>query len=71
MRKKFHPIYANLVEMPLFWSFIIYFQASDRVQLNLTAVKSSVSKKNFRDLEAIAKELCAVGNIIAERPLGI
>lgn len=46
-------------------------EASDRVQLNLTAVKSSVSHKNFSDLEAIAKELCAVGNIVAERPLGI
>ncbi|KAK8723315.1 hypothetical protein OTU49_011645 [Cherax quadricarinatus] len=45
-------------------------EASDRIQLNLTAVKSSVSQKNFSDLEAIAKELSCHGNIIAERPLG-
>ncbi|KAG7158577.1 Very long-chain specific acyl-CoA dehydrogenase-like [Homarus americanus] len=46
-------------------------EASDRIQLNLTAVKSSVSEKNFSDLETIAKELCSNGDIIAERPLGI
>ncbi|KAK4316950.1 hypothetical protein Pmani_011943 [Petrolisthes manimaculis] len=46
-------------------------EASDRVQLNLTAVKSSVSQSNFKDLASIAKDLCDNGNIVAERPLGI
>ncbi|XP_037784673.1 very long-chain specific acyl-CoA dehydrogenase, mitochondrial-like [Penaeus monodon] len=46
-------------------------EASDRIQLNLTAVKSNISQKNFADLEAIAKELCEHGGIVAERPLGM
>ncbi|XP_045604549.1 very long-chain specific acyl-CoA dehydrogenase, mitochondrial [Procambarus clarkii] len=46
-------------------------EASDRIQLNLTAVKSSVSLKNFSDLEAIAKDLFSNGDIIATGPLGM
>lgn len=46
-------------------------EASDRIQLNLTAIKSSVSQQNFKDLEAVAKELCENGDIVTVRPLGI
>ena len=46
------------------------FQASDRVQLNLTALKSSVSKNNFKDLSSIAKDLVENEGIVATRPLG-
>lgn len=45
-------------------------EASDRIQLNLTAIKSSVSQENFSSLEAISKELCDNGGVVSERPLG-
>lgn len=45
-------------------------EASDRIQLNLTAVKSSISQSNFKDMASISKDLCDNGNIVAERPLG-
>ncbi|XP_068245843.1 LOW QUALITY PROTEIN: very long-chain specific acyl-CoA dehydrogenase, mitochondrial-like [Palaemon carinicauda] len=46
-------------------------EASDRIQLNLTAIKSSVAHQNFKDLAAISKELCDKGEIVTERPLGL
>lgn len=46
-------------------------EASDRVQLNLTAIKSNISNSNFKDMAAISEELCANGDIVTARPLGI
>ncbi|XP_064110985.1 very long-chain specific acyl-CoA dehydrogenase, mitochondrial-like [Macrobrachium nipponense] len=45
-------------------------EASDRIQLNLTAIKSSVANQNFKNLSAISKELCDQGDIVTERALG-
>ncbi|KAK8377963.1 hypothetical protein O3P69_018700 [Scylla paramamosain] len=46
-------------------------EASDRIQLNLTAMRSATSISNFEDLASISKDLCENGDIVAQRPLGI
>ncbi|KAG0706566.1 Very long-chain specific acyl-CoA dehydrogenase, mitochondrial [Chionoecetes opilio] len=46
-------------------------EASDRIQLNLTALRSATSISNFEDMAAISRDLCEHGNIVAQRPLGI
>ena len=47
------------------------FQALDRIQLNLTALKSPTQLNNFSTMSQIAKEMCENGGLIQQNPLGI
>lgn len=46
-------------------------EALDRIQLNLTAVKSQSQLNNFATMSEIAKEMCENGGLIQQNPLGI
>ncbi|KZS10791.1 Acyl-CoA dehydrogenase family member 9, mitochondrial [Daphnia magna] len=46
-------------------------EALDRIQLNLTAVKSQSQLSNFSTMSQIAKEMCEHGGLIQQNPLGI
>lgn len=46
-------------------------EACDRIQLNLTALKSPNQLKNFSTMSEISKEICENGEIIHGNPLGI
>jgi very long chain acyl-CoA dehydrogenase len=43
----------------------------DRIQLNLTAVKSQSQLGNFATMSQIAQEMCENGGLIQQNPLGI
>ena len=45
------------------------FQASDRIQLNLTAINSKVANENFKNLAEISRAMCEKGGIVTTHPL--
>jgi very long chain acyl-CoA dehydrogenase len=46
-------------------------EALDRIQLNLTALKSPSQLENFSTMSKIAAEMCENGGLIQQNPLGI
>lgn len=46
-------------------------EASDRIQLNLTALRSPISNQNFDNLATIAKNVCENGGVVTTHPLGV
>ncbi|KAF0291111.1 Very long-chain specific acyl-CoA dehydrogenase, mitochondrial [Amphibalanus amphitrite] len=44
-------------------------EASDRIQLNLTAISSKVANENFKNLATISRAMCDKGGIVTTHPL--
>ena len=49
----------------------LFRQASDRIQLNLTALKSPSQLSNFTTMSQISEEMCENGELVQPNPLGI
>ncbi|CAG0901782.1 unnamed protein product [Cyprideis torosa] len=45
-------------------------EASDRIQLNLTALKSGIQRQNFKQMTEISNEICEVGGVVQNNPVG-
>ena len=49
----------------------MHAQALDRIQLNLTALKSPNSHGNYSAMSEISRDICEHGGLVQKNPLGI